>query len=150
MELVDSEKLMAVCKFIAENEIDGKILCHLFNKSLPEELKIHHHNCDEDFVDCRDCCSLFNKNLLYQWFTKNKYNVPNVGLKRPDRRDYYNFLKTNKKPFNKDKYLNDLEKYCNQLEGMMAGYSCDLDNAESENRNLTSRLDRIKELLYED
>lgn len=150
MELVDSEKLMAVCKFIAEDEINGKILCHLFNKSLPEELKIHHHNCDEDFVDCRDGCSLFDKNLLYQWFTKNKYNVPNVGLKRPDRRDYYNFLKTNKKPFNKDKYLNDLQKYCSQLEGMMAKYNHDLDSAKSENKKLISKLDRFKELLYED
>lgn len=150
MELVDTEKLMAVCKFIAEYEVDGKILCYPFNKSLPEELKVHQYNCNKDFVDCRDGCSLFDKNLLYQWFTKNKYNVPNVGLKRPDRRDYYNFLKTNKKPFNKDEYLNDLEKYCNQLEGLMAGYSCDLDSTESENRNLISKLDRIKELLYED
>lgn len=150
MELVDSEKLMAVCKFITENEVDGKILCYPFNKSLPEELKIHHHNCNEDFVDCRDGCPLFDKNLLYQWFTKNKYNVPNVGLKRPDRRDYFDFKIGKGESFNKNKYLNDLEKYCNQLEGMMAKYNCDLDSVKSENKKLISKLDRFKELLYED
>lgn len=149
MELVDSEKLMAVCKFIAEDEIDGKILCYPFNKSLPEELKVHKYNCKKDFVDCRDGCSLFNKNLLYQWLTKNKYNVPNVGLKRPDRRHYFDFAKLNGNHFDKDKYLSDLEKYCNQLEGMMAKYNHDLDSAKSENKKLISKLDRFKELLYE-
>lgn len=150
MELVDSEKLMAVCKFITENEVDGKILCHPFNKSLPEELKIHHHNCNEDFVDCRDGCSLFDKNLLYQWFTKNKYNVPNAGLKRPDRRHYFDFAKLNGSHFDKNKYLSDLEKYCNQLEDMVTKYNYDLDSAKSENKKLISKLDRFKELLYED
>ena len=150
MELVDSEKLMAVCKFITENEVGGNILCYPFNRSLPEELKIHQYNCNEDVVDCRDGYSLFDKNLLFKWFTKNKYDVPNVGLKRPDRRDYYNYKISKGNSFNKDKYSNDLEKYCNQVEGLMAGYSCDLDSTASENRNLISKLDRIKELLYED
>jgi hypothetical protein len=50
---------------------------------------------------------------------------------------------------NKDGYITALEKYCNDLESVLADTEYDLETEQCENRELTNRLEKIRGALDE-
>ena len=46
-----------------------------------------------------------------------------------------------------DDYIKALEKYCNDLENVLADTEYDLESAECDNRELTNKLEKIRGVL---
>lgn len=140
MELVSSQKLEAVADFLADDEVFGIAPCSHFNNSLTR----NRVNVPCDIGDCEGDCPFYSKENFIKWIKKpdSKYDVD--GLKKPKQEDFLCYdNRSGSFALNGD-YVQALEKYCGDLENILADTEYDLETAECENRELTNKLEKIR------
>lgn len=143
MELVSDEKLEAVADFLADDEVFGIAPCSHFNNSL----KRNRVNVPCDIGDCDGDCPFYSKENFIKWIKKpdSKYDVD--GLKKPKKEDFIGIdIQKGTLALDND-YIKALEKYCNDLENVLADTEYDLETSECDNRELTNRLEQIRGAL---
>lgn len=140
MELVSIQKLAAVADFLADDEVFGIAPCSHFNNSLTR----NRVNVPCDIGDCEGDCPFYSKENFIKWIKKpdSKYDVD--GLKKPKQEDFLCYdNRSGSFALNGD-YVQALEKYCGDLENILADTEYDLETAECENRELTNKLEKIR------
>lgn len=145
MELVSDEKLEAVADFLADDEVFGIAPCSHFNNSL----KRNRVDVPCDIGDCEGDCPFYSKKNFIKWIKKpdSKYDVD--GLKKPKKEDFIGIdIQKGTLALDND-YIKALEKYCNDLENVLADTEYDLETSECDNRELTNRLEQIRGALDE-
>lgn len=143
MELVSDEKLEAVADFLADDEVFGIAPCSHFNNSL----KRNRVNVPCDIGDCDGDCPFYSKKNFIKWIKKpdSKYDVD--GLKKPKKEDFIGIdIQKGTLALDND-YIKALEKYCNDLEDVLADTEYDLETSECDNRELTNKLEKIRGVL---
>lgn len=143
MELVSDEKLEAVADFLADDEVFGIAPCSHFNNSL----KRNRVNVPCDIGDCDGDCPFYSKENFLKWIKKpdSKYDVD--GLKKPKKEDFIGIdIQKGTLALDND-YIKALEKYCNDLEDVLADTEYDLETSECDNRELTNKLEKIRGVL---
>lgn len=140
MELVSSQKLEAVADFLADDEVFGIAPCSHFNNSLTR----NRVNVPCDIGDCEGDCPFYSKKNFIKWIKKpdSKYDVD--GLKKPKKEDFLCYDNRSGRICLNDDYVKALEKYCGDLENILADTEYDLETAECENRELTNKLEKIR------
>jgi hypothetical protein len=140
MELVSSQKLEAVADFLSDDEVFGIAPCSHFNNSLKRD----RIDVSCDIGDCDGDCPFYSKENFIKWIKKpdSKYDVD--GLKKPKQEDFLCYdNRSGSFALNGD-YVQALEKYCGDLENILADTEYDLETAECENRELTNKLEKIR------
>lgn len=143
MELVSDEKLEAVADFLSDDEVFGIAPCSHFNNSL----KRNRVNVPCDIGDCDGDCPFYSKENFIKWIKKpdSKYDVD--GLKKPKKEDFIGIdIQKGTLALDND-YIKALEKYCNDLEDVLADTEYDLETSECDNRELTNKLEKIRGVL---
>lgn len=143
MELVSLNKLEAVADFLADDEVFGIAPCSHFNNSL----KRNRVNVPCDIGDCDGDCPFYSKKNFIKWIKKpdSKYDVD--GLKKPKKEDFIGIdIQKGTLALDND-YIKALEKYCNDLENVLADTEYDLETSECDNRELTNKLEKIRGVL---
>lgn len=142
MELVSDEKLEAVADFLADDEVFGIAPCSHFNNSLRNRV-----NVPCDVGDCDGDCPFYSKKNFIKWIKKpdSKYDVD--GLKKPKKEAFLCYDNRSGRICLNDDYVKALEKYCNDLENVLADTEYDLETSECDNRELTNRLEQIRGAL---
>lgn len=143
MELVSDEKLEAVADFLADDEVFGIAPCSHFNNSL----KRNRVNVPCDIGDCEGDCPFYSKENFIKWIKKpdSKYDVD--GLKKPKKEDFIGIdIQKGTLALDND-YIKALEKYCNDLENVLADTEYDLETSECDNRELTEKLEKVRGAL---
>lgn len=143
MELVSSQKLEAVADFLADDEVFGIAPCSHFNNSLKRDRV----DVSCDIGDCDGDCPFYSKENFIKWIKKpdSKYDVD--GLKKPQQEDFIGYDNVSNSLLDKDGYIKALEKYCNDLEDVLADTEYDLETAECENKALLNKLEKIRGVL---
>lgn len=143
MELVDSKKLEAVADFLADDEVFGIAQCSHFNNSLIR----NRVNVPCDIGDCEGDCPFYSKKNFIKWIKKpdSKYDVD--GLKKPKKEDFLCYDNRSGRICLNDDYVKALEKYCSNLESVLADTEYDLESSECQNRELTNKLEKIRGVL---
>lgn len=143
MELVSSQKLEAVADFLADDEVFGIAPCSHFNNSLTR----NRVNVPCDIGDCDGDCPFYSKKNFIKWIKKpdSKYDVD--GLKKPKKEDFIGFDNRSGIFALSNDYVQALEKYCSDLENILADTEYDLETAECQNRELTNKLEKIRGAL---
>lgn len=143
MELVSSQKLEAVADFLADDEVFGIAPCSHFNNSLTR----NRVNVPCDIGDCEGDCPFYSKKNFIKWIKKpdSRYDVSN--LKRPQQEDFIEWDRFGDGHVNDFRYAKALEKYCNNLENVLADTEYDLETAECDNRELTEKLEKVRGAL---
>lgn len=143
MELVSDEKLEAVANFLADDEVFGIAPCSHFNNSLTR----NRVNVPCDIGDCEGDCPFYSKENFIKWIKKpdSKYDVSN--LKRPQQEDFIEWDRFGDGHVNDFRYAKALEKYCSNLESVLADTEYDLETAECDNRELTEKLEKVRGAL---
>ena len=142
MELVSDEKLEAVADFLSDDEVFGIAPCSHFNNSLRNRV-----NVPCDVGDCDGDCPFYSKENFIKWIKKpdSKYDVD--GLKKPKKEDFIGIdIQKGTLALDND-YIKALEKYCNDLEDVLADTEYDLETSECDNRELTNKLEKIRGVL---
>ena len=143
MELVSDEKLEAVADFLADDEVFGIAPCSHFNISL----KRNRVDVPCDVGGCERDCPFYSKENFIKWIKKpdSKYDVD--GLKKPKKEDFIGIdIQKGTLALDND-YIKALEKYCNDLEDVLADTEYDLETSECDNRELTNKLEKIRGVL---
>ena len=145
MELVSDEKLEAVADFLADDEVFGIAPCSHFNNSLTR----NRVNVPCDIGDCEGDCPFYSKKNFIKWIKKpdSKYDVD--GLKKPKKEDFIGFDNRSGSFALSNDYVQALEKYCSDLENILADTEYDLETAECDNRELTEKLEKVRGVLDE-
>lgn len=143
MELVSLNKLEAVADFLADDEVFGIAPCSHFNNSLTR----NRVNVPCDIGDCEGDCPFYSKKNFIKWIKKpdSKYDVED--LEKPKQEDFIGFDNRSGRICLNDDYVKALEKYCNDLENVLADTEYDLETSECDNRELTNRLEQIRGAL---
>ena len=143
MELVSDEKLEAVADFLADDEVFGIAPCSHFNNSLTR----NRVNVPCDIGDCEGDCLFYSKENFIKWIKKpdSKYDVED--LEKPKQEDFIEWDRFGDGHVNDFRYAKALEKYCSNLENVLADTEYDLETAECDNRELTNRLEQIRGVL---
>jgi hypothetical protein len=145
MELVSDEKLEAVADFLADDEVFGIAPCSHFNNSL----KRNRVNVPCDIGDCDGDCPFYSKENFIKWIKKPDSIYDTEGLKKPKKEDFIGIdIQKGALALDND-YIKALEKYCNDLENILADAEYDLETAECENRELANKLEKIRGVLDE-
>lgn len=145
MELVSDEKLEAVADFLADDEVFGIAPCSHFNNSL----KRNRVNVPCDVGDCEGDCPFYSKENFIKWIKKpdSKYDVD--CLKKPRKEAFIGLDIKKSELVLEDDYIIALEKYCNDLENVLADTKYDLEIAKCDNRELADKLEQIRGVLDE-
>ena len=145
MELVSSQKLEAVADFLADDEVFGIAPCSHFNNSLTR----NRVNVPCDIGDCEGDCPFYSKKNFIKQIKKpdSKYDVD--GLKKPKKEDFLCYDNRSGRICLNDDYVKALEKYCSNLESVLADTEYDLESSECQNRELTNKLEKIRGVLDE-
>lgn len=143
MELVSNQKLEAVANFIGEMEVEGNCVCDDFN----EALKRNRINVPCDIGDCEGDCPFYSKENFIKWIKKPGSIYDTEGLKKPKKEDFMGIDIQKGALALDDDYIKALEKYCNDLENILADTEYDLETAECQNRELTNKLEKIRGVL---
>lgn len=138
MTIVNDRKLEAVAKFIGETEVEGNCICDNFNEVL-EENKI---NVPCTASNCKSNCPFYSKENFLNWIKEPNRKRELVDLKKPKIEDFSNDYFEEKK-----RYIEALENYCNDLEGVLADTEYDLETAQCENKALLNKLEKIRGVL---
>lgn len=143
MELVSSQKLEAVANFLSDDEVFGIAPCSHFNNSLTR----NRVNVPCDIGDCEGDCPFYSKKNFIKWIKKpdSKYDVD--GLKKPKKEDFLCYDNRSGRICLNDDYVKALEKYCSNLESVLADTEYDLESSECQNRELTNKLEKIRGVL---
>ena len=145
MELVSEEKLEAVANYIGEMEMYRDYVCYNFNDSLKEnriDVPCHVGDCEGD-------CPFYSKENFIKWIKKpdSKYYIE--GLKKPKKEDFTKYVNCSDALFDRDSYINALEKYCNDLQNVLADTKYYLEMAKFDNRELADKLEKIRGVFNE-
>lgn len=143
MELVSDEKLEAVADFLADDEVFGIAPCSHFNNSL----KRNRVNVPCDVGDCEGDCPFYSKENFIKWIKKPNSMYDVEGLKKPKKEDFIGIDIQKGVLALDDDYIKALEKYCNDLENILADTEYDLETAECENKALFNKLEKIRGAL---
>lgn len=145
MEYVNSKKLEAVATFIGETEVEGNCICDNFNEVL-EENKI---NVSCTASNCKSNCPFYSKENFIKWIKKpdSKYDVED--LEKPKQEDFIGFDNRSGRFALSGDYVQALEKYCNDLENILADTEYDLESSECDNRELADKLEQIRGVFDE-
>lgn len=143
MELVSSQKLEAVADFLADDEVFGIAPCSHFNNSLTR----NRVNVPCDVGDCEGDCPFYSKENFIKWIKKpdSKYDVE--SLEKPKQENFIEFDRFGDGHVNDFRYAKALEKYCNDLENVLADTEYDLESSECDNRELANKLEKIRGVL---
>lgn len=143
MAIVNDKKLRAVANLIGEMEVEGCCVCIRFNNSL-EENRI---DVPCDVGSCEGDCPFYSKENFLNWIKKpnSKYDVD--GLKKPKKEDFLCYDNRSGRICLNDDYVKALEKYCSNLESVLADTEYDLESSECQNRELTNKLEKIRGVL---
>lgn len=143
MELVSDEKLEAVANFLADDEVFGIAPCSHFNNSLTR----NRVNVPCDVGDCEGDCPFYSKENFIKWIKKpdSKYDVE--SLEKPKQENFIEFDRFGDGHVNDFRYAKALEKYCSNLENVLADTEYDLETSECDNRELTNKLEKIRGVL---
>jgi hypothetical protein len=145
MELVSSQKLEAVADFLTNIEVDGNYLCGSFLEFLNGSCNAP--KCADDEAFCMEDCPMKSKENFIKWIKKpdSKYDVD--GLKKPKKEDFLCYDNRSGRICLNDDYVKALEKYCSNLESVLADTEYDLESSECDNRELTEKLEKIRGAL---
>lgn len=143
MELVSSQKLEAVADFLADDEVFGIAPCSHFNNSLTR----NRVNVPCDIGDCEGDCPFYSKKNFIKWIKKpdSMYDVD--SLKKPKKEDFLCYDNRSGRICLNDDYVKALEKYCSNLESVLADTEYDLETEQCENRALANKLKKIRGVL---
>ena len=143
MELVSDEKLEACADFLADDEVFGIAPCSHFNNSL----KRNRVNVPCDVGDCEGDCPFYSKKNFIKWIKKPDSIYDIESLKKPKQEDYIEWDRFGDGHVNDFRYAKALEKYCSNLENVLADTEYDLETAECDNRELTEKLEKVRGAL---
>lgn len=143
MELVSDEKLEAVADFLADDEVFGIAPCSHFNNSL----KRNRVNVPCDIGDCDGDCPFYSKENFIKWIKKPDSIYDIEDLEKPKQEDFIEWDRFGDGHVNDFRYAKALEKYCSNLESVLADTEYDLESSECDNRELTNRLEQIRGAL---
>ena len=145
MELVNDKKLEAVANFLTNTEVNGDYLCGSFLEFLNGSCNAP--KCADDEAFCMEDCPMKSKENFIKWIKKpdSKYDVSN--LKRPQQEDFIEWDRFGDGHVNDFRYAKALEKYCSNLENVLADTEYDLETAECDNRELTEKLEKVRGAL---
>lgn len=147
MELVSSQKLEEVARFLTNIEVDGNYLCGSFLEYLDGSLNAP--KCVDDEAFCMKDCPMKSKENFIKWIKKPDSIYDIESLKKP-KKEYFIGIDIQKGALAlDDDYIKALEKYCNDLENVLADTEYDLESAECDNRELTNKLEKIRGVLDE-
>lgn len=143
MAIVNDAKLEALASFIVNNEVNGNCACCLVLDQMPEEMQkevnapCKSFNYEDEW--CYDC-PFWSKDAFLYWIKKpdSKYDVD--GLKKPKQEDFIGFDNRSGSFALSGDYVQALEKYCNDLENILADTEC-------ENKALLDKLEQIRGVL---
>lgn len=140
MELVSDEKLEAVADFLADDEVFGIAPCSHFNISLKRDRV----DVPCDVGDCDGDCPFYSKENFIKWIKKpdSKHDVD--GLKKPKKEAFLCYDNRSGRICLNDDYVKALEKYCSNLENVLADTEYDLESSECQNRELANKLEKIR------
>ena len=138
MELVSLNKLEAVADFLSDDEVFGIAPCSHFNNSLKRDRV----DVSCDIGDCDGDCPFYSKENFIKWIKKPNRKRELVDLKKPKIEDFSNDYFEEEK-----RYIEALEKYCNDLENVLADVEYAFEEAECENRELTEKLEKVRGAL---
>lgn len=143
MELVSGNKLVAVADFLSGIDIDGQTPCQRFN----DFLKRDRVDVSCDIGDCDGDCPFYSKENFIKWIKKpdSKYDVE--SLKKPKKEDFLGYDNRSGRICLNDDYVKALEKYCSNLESVLADTEYDLESSECDNRELANKLEQIRDVL---
>lgn len=145
MELVSLNKLEAVADFLSDDEVFGIAPCSHFNNSLKRDRV----DVSCDIGDCDGDCPFYSKENFIKWIKKPGSMYDTEGLKKPKKEDFMGIDIQRGALALDDDYIKALEKYCNDLENILADTEYDLESAECDNRELADRLEKIRGVLDE-
>lgn len=145
MELVSSQKLEAVADFLADDEVFGIAPCSHFNNSLTR----NRVNVPCDIGDCEGDCPFYSKKNFIKWIKKPDSIYDIEDLEKPKQEDFIEWDRFGDGHVNDFRYAKALEKYCSDLENILADTEYDLESSECDNRELADRLEKIRGVLDE-
>ena len=143
MELVNDEKLEAVADFLADAEVFGIAPCSHFNNSL----KRNRINVPCDVGDCEGDCPFYSKENFIKWIKKPERKIHVEGLEKPKKENFLCYDNASGRICLDDDYVKGLEKYCSNLESVLADTEYDLETEQCENRALANKLEKIRGVL---
>lgn len=145
MELVSSQKLEAVANFLTNIEVEGNYLCGSFLEYLDGLLNAPKCVDDEDF--CMEDCPVKSAKAFIKWIKKPEGKIKVEDLEKPKQEDFIELDRFGDGHVNDFRYAKALEKYCSNLESVLADTEYDLETAECDNRELADRLEKIRGVL---
>ena len=146
MEFVSSKKLEAVAKFLVDDEVDGVAPCSFLNNYLKRDRV----DVPCDVGDCEGDCPFYSKENFIKWI-KRPDSVYDVDCLKKPRKEAFIGLDIKKSELVlEDDYIIALEKYCNDLENVLADTKYDLEIAKCDNRELADKLEQIRGILDEE
>lgn len=140
MELVSLNKLEAVADFLSDDEVFGIAPCSHFNNSLKRDRV----DVSCDIGDCDGDCPFYSKENFIKWIKKPNSMYDTEGLKKPKKEDFLGYDNRSGSFALSNDYVQALEKYCSNLENVLADTEYDLESAECDNRELTEKLEKIR------
>lgn len=143
MELVSLNKLEAVADFLSDDEVFGIAPCSHFNNSLKRDRV----DVSCDIGDCDGDCPFYSKENFMRWVKKPYKKLDVEDLKKPKQEDFVEFDNRSGRFALSYDYIKALEKYCNDLENVLADTEYDLESSECENRELQDVLKKIRGVL---
>lgn len=143
MELVSSQKLEAVADFLSDDEVFRIAPCSHFNNSLKRDRV----DVSCDIGDCDGDCPFYSKENFIKWIKKPDSIYDVESLKKPKKDDFLCYDNASGRICLNDDYVKALEKYCSNLENVLADTEYDLETAECQNRELADRLEKIRGVL---
>lgn len=148
MELVDDKKLEEVANFLTDIEVDGNYLCEPFLEFLDGSFNAPKCT-DYDGSFCAKNCPVKSPKEFIKWIKKPERKIHVEDLERPKQEDFIGFDNRSGRFALSGDYVQALEKYCNDLENILADTEYDLETAECDNRELTEKLEKIRGILDE-
>lgn len=143
MEFVSSKKLEVVAKFLVDDEVDGVAPCSYLNNYLKRDRV----DVPCDVGDCEDNCPFYSTSNFVKWIKEPDRKVEVEDLKKPHQEDFTKYVNCSDALFDRDSYINALEKYCNDLKNVLSDTKYDLEMAKFDNRELADKLEQIRGII---
>lgn len=151
MELVSLNKLEAVADFLSDDEVFGIAPCSHFNNSLKRDRV----DVSCDIGDCDGDCPFYSKENFIKWLREPDKKISVQDLKKPKIENFIDDPERNGSDGctivvyedEWEEYYKALEKYCDDLENVLADAEYDFEEVECENRELQDVLEKIRGVL---